>query len=68
MNSEDQEALAKLSDKVLGCLYEPKKDLISVKFSFNPSKKKKGAKVKPDLTLLDVYTFIKISTDSEITT
>ena len=42
--SQDQEALSKLSDKVLGCLYDPKNDLIGVKFSFNPSKKKKGAK------------------------
>ena len=55
----DPESLAKLSDKVLGCLYDPKKDLIGIKFSFNPSKKKKGAKTKPDLTLLDVDTFYK---------
>ena len=59
--SQDQEALSKVSDKVLGCLYDPKKDLIGVKFSFNPSKKKKGAKVKPDLTLPDVDTFYKSS-------
>ena len=35
--SQDQEALSKLSDKVLGCLYNPKKDTIGVKFVFNPS-------------------------------
>ena len=51
--------MSKLSDKVLGCLYDPKDDLIGVKFSFNPSKKKKGLKVKPDLTLPDVDTFYK---------
>merc|ERR1711873_27234 len=57
--SQDQEALSKLSDKVLGCLYDPKDDLIGVKFSFNPFKKKKGLKVKPYLTLPDVDTFYK---------
>ncbi len=35
------------------------KDLIGVKFSFNPTKKRKEAKVKPDLTLQDVNVFIK---------
>ena len=57
--SQDQEALSKLSDKILGCLYDPKDDLIGVKFAFNPSKKKKGLKVKPDLTLPDVDAFYK---------
>ena len=59
LHSKDQEALSKLSDKVLGCLYDLMQDLIGVKFSFNPAKKKKGAKVKPDLTLQDVDAFIK---------
>ena len=58
-HSKDQEALSKLSNKVLGCLYDLVQDLIGVKFSFNPAKKKKGAKVKPDLTLQDVDAFIK---------
>merc|ERR1711895_26888 len=58
-HSKDQEALSKLSDKVLGCLYDPVQDLIGIKFSFNPAKKRKGAKVKPDLTLQDVSVFIK---------
>merc|ERR1712002_849575 len=58
-HSKDQEALSKLSDKVLGCLYDPVQDLIGIKFSFNPAKKRKGAKVKPDLTLQDVDAFIK---------
>ena len=57
--SQDQEDLSKLSDKVLGCLYNPKEDTIGVKFAFNPSKKKKGLKVKPDLTLPDVDAFYK---------
>ena len=56
-HNPDAESLAKLSEKVLGCLYDPKKDLIGIKFSFNPSKKKKGAKTKPDSTLLDMDTF-----------
>merc|ERR1712089_32768 len=38
--SQDQEALSKLPDKVLGCLYDPKDDLIGVKFAFNPSRKR----------------------------
>ena len=58
-HSQDQEALSKLSDRVLGNLYDPVKDLIGVKFTFNPAKKRKGAKVKPDLTLDDVESFIK---------
>ena len=58
-HSQDQEALSKLSDRVLGNLYDPVKDLIGVKFTFNPAKKRKGAKVKPDLTLNDVESFIK---------
>ena len=33
--------------------------MISVKFTFNPPKKRKGTKVKPDLTLEDVESFIK---------
>merc|ERR1712030_80592 len=57
--STDQEPMSKLSDKVLGYLYDPVKDLIGVKFTFNPAKKKKGAKVKPDLKLEDVDTFFK---------
>ena len=58
-HNPDPESLAKLSDKVLGCLYDPKMDLIGINFSFNPFKKNKGAKTKPDLTLLDVNTFYK---------
>ena len=57
--SQDPEDLAKLSDKVLGCLYNPKEDAIGIKFVFNPSKKKKGLKTKLDLTLQDIDAFYK---------
>ena len=40
-HSQDQESLSKLSDRVLGNLYDPVKDLIGVKFNFNSSKKRK---------------------------
>ena len=59
-HNPDAESLAKLSEKVLGCLYDPKKDLIGIKFSFNPSKKKTGEKTKPDLTLLNVETSLNL--------
>ena len=49
----------KLSDKVLGYLYNPVEDKIGISFIFNPAKKKKGAKVCPDLTLTDVDSFFK---------
>ena len=42
--SQDQEDLSKLSDKVLGCFYNPKEDAIGVKFVFNPSMKNQGLK------------------------
>ena len=34
-------------------------DKLGISFTFNPAKKKKGAKVRPDLTLADVDGFIK---------
>ena len=58
-HSQDQEALSKLSDRALGNLYNLVKDLIGVKFTINRAKERKGAKVKPDLTLDDVESFIK---------
>ena len=57
--SSDQESISKLSDKVLGYLYDPVEDRLGIKFVFNPAKKRKGAKVRPDLTLNDVDSFIK---------
>ena len=56
-NSYDEESMSKLSDKVLGCLWNPLSDLIGVKFSFNTSKRKKGVKIGPDLTLKDLANF-----------
>ena len=55
--SQDPEDLSMLSEKVLGCLYNPKEDAIGIKLVFNPSKKKKGLKTKPDLTLPDIDAF-----------
>ena len=55
--SQDPEDLAMLSDKVLGCLYNPKEDLLGIKFVFNPSKKKKGLKTKLDLNLQHIDSF-----------
>ena len=49
--SSDQESISKLSDKVLGYLYNPVEDRLGIKFVFNPAKKRKGAKVCPDLKL-----------------
>ena len=57
--SSDQESISKLSDKALGYLYNPVEDRLGIKFVFNPAKKRKGAKVRPDLTLDDVDSFIK---------
>ena len=57
--SSDQESLDKLSDKVLGYLYNPVDDKLGISFTFNPAKKRKGAKVHPDITLADVDDFIK---------
>ena len=37
--SQEPKDLAKLTDKVLGCLYNPREDLLGIKFVFNPSKK-----------------------------
>ena len=57
--SSDQESISKLSDKVLGYLYNPVEDRLGISFVFNPAKKRKGAKVHPDLALNDVDSFIK---------
>ena len=57
MVSQEPEDLAKLSDKVLGWLYNPREDRFGIKFVFNPSKKKKGIKTKPHLTLQDIDKF-----------
>ena len=55
--SQEPEDLAKLSDKVLGCLHNPREDLLGIKFVFYPSKKKKGLKTKlvPNLQHIDSF-------------
>ena len=58
-HSQDQESLSKLSNKVLGNLCNLVEDIIGVKFVFNPAQMRKGTKVKPDLTLKDVESFIR---------
>ena len=58
--SSDQESLEKLSDKVLGYLYNHMDEKLGKSITFNPVKKKKGARVCPDLTLANVDDSIKI--------
>ena len=53
----DPDSAEKLSDKVLGCLYDVKTDSLGIKFVFNPSKKKKGLKMHPDICLSDIDSF-----------
>merc|ERR1711867_259869 len=48
--SKDEEAIAKLSGTALGYKWEPTTDIMGVKLRFNPSKKRKGIKSRPDLT------------------
>merc|ERR1712163_23274 len=50
--SRDKEAIAKLSGTALGYIWEPTTDFMGVKLRFNPSKKRKGLKSKPDITFL----------------
>ena len=58
--SKDEEAIAKLSGTALGYKWEPTADIMGVKLKFNPSKRRKGIKSRPDLTLSDLKQF-KIS-------
>merc|ERR1711867_385615 len=57
----DEEAIAKLSGTALGYKWEPTSDEMGVKLKFNPSKKKKGIKSKPDITLSDLQSFETLS-------
>merc|ERR1712112_437213 len=59
--SRDEEAIAKLSGTALGYKWEPTSDEMGVKLKFNPSKKKKGIKSKPDITLSDLQSFETLS-------
>ena len=56
-SNPDPDSVKKLSSKVLGCLYDVKSDFLGIKFTFNPSKKKKGLKTHPDQTLSDINKF-----------
>ena len=58
----DPESAEKLSSKVLGYLFDVNNDHLSVKFVFNPSKKRKGLKSSPDLTMADMDRFHESST------
>ncbi len=49
--SNDEEAIAKLSGTALVYKWEPAADIMGVKLKFNPSKKRKGIKSRPDLTV-----------------
>ena len=46
----DNKSIEKLRDLVLGCHSDPKRNLIGIKFYFNSSKRRKGVKIKPNLT------------------
>merc|ERR1712240_90620 len=59
--SKDEEAIKKLSGTALGYKWEPTSDEMGVKLKFNPSKKKKGIKSKPDITLSDLQSFETLS-------
>ena len=52
--SQEPEDLAKLSDKGLGCLYNPREDLLGIKIVFYPSKEKGlETKLVPNLQNID---------------
>ena len=55
--STDEDAIAKLSGTVLGHIWEPTKDVFGVSIKFNYSKKKKGKRDKPDISLKDIGEF-----------
>merc|ERR1712177_137085 len=59
--SRDEEAIAKLSGTALGYKWEPTTDIMGVKHKFNPSKRRKGIKSRPDLTLSDLQSFETLS-------
>merc|ERR1712177_28830 len=59
--SRDKEAIAKLSGTALGYKWEPTTDFMGVKLRFNTSKKRKGIKLKPDITWADLQSFDTLS-------
>ena len=56
-HSDDSEEANKLSGKVLGYGWNPKEDLMSVAIKFNISKKRKGLRTSPDMTIADIESF-----------
>ena len=58
--SSDQESMDEPSEKVLGYSHNLVEDKPSISSNINPAKKIK-AKIRPDLSLADVDSFIKIS-------
>ena len=57
---EDHEAIDKLSGNVLGYGWQPNEYLLSVSFKFNISKRRKGKRLKPNLSL-DIPQFMSES-------
>ena len=64
--STDIEESEKLSGKVLGYGWNPKNDLMSVAIKFNFSKKRKGLRTQPDMTIADIESF-KVQTHNRRT-
>ena len=57
LGSKDKAAIDKLSGKVLGYGWQPSEDLLSVGFRYNVSRKRKGKRLSPDLSLKDIPDF-----------
>ena len=64
-NSEDSELMG---NKVLGYNYDVEKDMLSLHFGINISKKKRSVRLEPDLTLADVNKLKKQSFIKESST
>ena len=55
--SSDSVESEKLSGKVLGYGWDPQSDLMSIPIKFNFSKKRKGLRTRPDMTVADIENF-----------
>merc|ERR1712074_238952 len=55
--STDVEAIKKLSGTTLGYSWEPTSDVMGVKLKFNSSKKRKGIRINPNISLADLDCF-----------
>ena len=56
----DDSAINLLGETVLGYGWNAKSDIMDVKFKFNTSKKRKGIRTKPDLTIETLEIFKKL--------